>query len=638
MHDPELGEAQLDSMQVMLQAAILRLTSDERDPDSFVEWARDAFPTLVPEAFAAMPAGERPTAATWIAREIWNATPLESNGFKPQRLPAPKRNDPCPCGSGRKFKHCCAGMATGPVLDVEAMWLVLVDACSDKYWLERAAARVLPMEGIAAVAFRFRESGRWRALVKLVEPLFDGGPNEMRSKRDSRRSRHLASLIDPLCDAYDALYKTDRKKRDLLTRLATHDSSAIRMESNLRLAAWLHDQGDVDRAWSAWQRAVRAEPDHPSPAALEITMLCSEGRTDQASRRADFWLRRFRHLTDEFPELIGFLEDARDDPQRALVASSQGAVDPQLAELVAWISSHHERALPAYRWVPIDAPDDLEMRDAHELEAPRKCARVERSWQRVVAIEKPFSTEWLPFEIEGAWLSPDRWLAWLQKTPAALDSLSIIDDLLSLILAAEDSAFPFVRAEGVQPLIARGLAILEASQPEADGEATLPWLISENRPALRILSHAIAFEPDPSHPDTQRLIDWYLKLNPNDNHGWRCIAVNQLLVDGKDEAALKLAESYPDDMHAEVAFGRVLALYRLGRQGEAIEHALKAAEELPLVLDYLYKNKVRPPRIDPLGVMLGGKDQAWLYRDAMRETWMRAEGMREWLGGLRKRL
>ncbi|MCH9047002.1 MAG: SEC-C domain-containing protein, partial [SAR324 cluster bacterium] len=107
-------------------------------------------------------AGEPSRAATWIAREIWNATPLESNGFKPQRLPAPKRNDPCPCGSGRKFKQCCAGMATGPVLDVEAMWLVLVDACSDKYWVERAAARVLPMEGIAAVAFRFRESGRWR--------------------------------------------------------------------------------------------------------------------------------------------------------------------------------------------------------------------------------------------------------------------------------------------------------------------------------------------------------------------------------------------------------------------------------------------------------------------------------------------
>ncbi|MFN2110965.1 MAG: SEC-C metal-binding domain-containing protein [Anaerolineae bacterium] len=24
-----------------------------------------------------------------------------------------RRNDPCPCGSGRKFKRCCARRATG---------------------------------------------------------------------------------------------------------------------------------------------------------------------------------------------------------------------------------------------------------------------------------------------------------------------------------------------------------------------------------------------------------------------------------------------------------------------------------------------------------------------------------------------
>ena len=30
-----------------------------------------------------------------------------ARGMKPIRAnPAPGRNDPCPCGSGRKFKHC----------------------------------------------------------------------------------------------------------------------------------------------------------------------------------------------------------------------------------------------------------------------------------------------------------------------------------------------------------------------------------------------------------------------------------------------------------------------------------------------------------------------------------------------------
>ena len=29
-------------------------------------------------------------------------------------MPSPGRNEPCPCGSGRKFKHCC-GNAAQPV-------------------------------------------------------------------------------------------------------------------------------------------------------------------------------------------------------------------------------------------------------------------------------------------------------------------------------------------------------------------------------------------------------------------------------------------------------------------------------------------------------------------------------------------
>ena len=42
------------------------------------------------------------------------ATPIDSGSSIPQRRVGPKvgRNDPCPCGSGKKFKHCCAATAT----------------------------------------------------------------------------------------------------------------------------------------------------------------------------------------------------------------------------------------------------------------------------------------------------------------------------------------------------------------------------------------------------------------------------------------------------------------------------------------------------------------------------------------------
>ncbi len=33
----------------------------------------------------------------------------------------PGRNDPCPCGSGRKYKHCCLAKDTAPSPD-ELLW------------------------------------------------------------------------------------------------------------------------------------------------------------------------------------------------------------------------------------------------------------------------------------------------------------------------------------------------------------------------------------------------------------------------------------------------------------------------------------------------------------------------------------
>lgn len=43
----------------------------------------------------------------------WFYTRLIRSGPAPIRSSAPKvgRNDPCPCGSGKKYKHCCLGKA-----------------------------------------------------------------------------------------------------------------------------------------------------------------------------------------------------------------------------------------------------------------------------------------------------------------------------------------------------------------------------------------------------------------------------------------------------------------------------------------------------------------------------------------------
>lgn len=47
-----------------------------------------------------------PLAAAWVDRNLRGPTTETAEPFG--RL-GPRRNDPCPCSSGKKFKHCCIG-------------------------------------------------------------------------------------------------------------------------------------------------------------------------------------------------------------------------------------------------------------------------------------------------------------------------------------------------------------------------------------------------------------------------------------------------------------------------------------------------------------------------------------------------
>ncbi len=61
------------------------------------------------------------TLAFALGRAIWNAMPLPGNGFRPNPLPEPGRNSPCPCGSGRRYEQCCARRPLLPGLEDETM-------------------------------------------------------------------------------------------------------------------------------------------------------------------------------------------------------------------------------------------------------------------------------------------------------------------------------------------------------------------------------------------------------------------------------------------------------------------------------------------------------------------------------------
>ena len=628
--DPDSIEGQMAAdIDFLLEVCIGAIDGNEADPDAFLAWARGAIPELVP-AFAEPDVEQTDVWALWLARAIWDATPLESNGYRPRPLHPPERNQPCPCGSAKKYKHCCRELPPIPEFPEEAMWGALVRSRFDAHWIAAARSGRLPTTGLLTAAEQFAREERWRSLKDLVEAVFAEGA--------SLKDPNLCLLVYPLCDAYDALYRTDRNKVAFLERIRNHPMDAIRNEANQRLASVLHDKGELTAAWEAVERARQAAPDDPANAALEISLLVAESRYDRARERAGFWLRRLRKQQDVPERVVSLLENVRADPGRALAEVGRDAAPAPVSQLLDWIDRHAERPLPELISEPLDSSpseDDGPLFDAWEIVPGNVEVALIEQWQDLSNIGKPFSVHWLAGDETDAWSTCDEWLPWLEAHPEAMDSVDILDDLVSLLLASQD-VIGTIDNPWVDVLLGRGVDMLNMHWPSAR-TGRLPWLVTENRPALRMLSRAIAMADERNDPSSLGLQHFYLRLNPEDSHGFRSLLINALLRAGENERALDLADQYDDDMMAETTYGRVLALYRLGRRGEALGALTSAAQRLPVVLDFLVRERVAKPPADPYGVTIGGKDQAWQYREEMRGEWLRTEDAIAWLKPVAKK-
>lgn len=635
---------------------------------------------------------------TLLGRAVWSAMPAPRNGFLPKPLPMPGRNEPCLCGSGLKFKRCCAAGPPLPALNPADLWPFVLEALPAAGRRAALASGRVPVESLEMTARRAAENGKGKTAVGLLEPLFAEGF----AGTDGR----YGSAMTALCDAYDAL-GWDRKKIELLERVrAEAPRSPLRSDACQRLATIALDRGDSPGAWAAFSEAQRDDPDSPAIGLLEVQLLIFEHRPDEARERAKFWRRRLQRIDD--PGLDGaieFLSAIIEDPVAAMagiaIDSSAGAGERLSVEM----RGLEARPLPRYGLEAVAAaaePADLseyiaerlrgmgvsgsqiesmtgeflaqlenftsavdtdasEFGDASEhavdegdvdeadagaefhLVAPPAIAALEADWRAFSPVGKPISVSDEPTADEDPW-DPDiedGWMRFLERHPEAFDSIDILDDLAGVVEL--HPAGDVLQAMGSlqQPLVERAVRILrqalareqeqepervpatEATSDSRKPAVRMPWPDVTNRPALRCLyrAHALAMalgEIDRARAHAELL----LALNPGDNHGARTGLMNLLLRLGDDEAALDLAAQFPDDRLAEIPYGRVLALVRLGREREARAAARAAVGMLPEVRRYLIRDRAKQPKIEAYGFQVGGKDQAWLYREEMRELWL----------------
>jgi tetratricopeptide (TPR) repeat protein len=640
--------------------------------DDFLDWFWN-------ELFRASASAEQPLDAagahalgTMLGRSIWGATPAPHNDFRPRALPEPGRNEPCICGSGRKYKRCCGGGPRPAALRPEDLWPIVLEVLPPAGRKAALDSGRVPLAGLLQLAGQAIDDGRPKFAIGLLEPLFTGQFAGVDDLHDH--------ALNMLCNTYDDLGRQG-KKLALLERVRSEaPRSPLRSGACQRLAAMAIDRGDSARAWAEFRQAQRDDPGAPSVGLLEIQLLMAEGRADEARESARVWRRRLQRIGDpELDNTIALLSEIVNDPHAAMadfmIGVSEGA-GRRLHEAVHELTG---RPLPLYRVVPeaeiepqapspqsiaarlrgmglpqdqIDAltsdllarlentePDEPageagledgvpDRDDGYQLVPPPNLATLEADWHAIYPVDKPFSVHLAPYADEDPWepAIEDRWMGFLQRHPEAFDSIDILDDLASAIEIHPAGDMLGVGVSLRQPLVERAERILRKALDAADApeELRLPWLDPVNRPALRCVFRASMLAAE--HGDRARereLSELLLRLNPDDNHGVRSHLMNLLLRLGDDEAALALAARFGDDLFPELQYGQVLALVRLGREGEAAEAALRAVNALPEVRRYLMRERAAQPPLDPMGVTLGGKDQAWLYRDAMRDLWLR---------------
>lgn len=613
-----------------LTPALRRLASGAAWPEFGAWFAERNAGMLMPGALARVEhAADAPAearrAALALAREFWRLTPDPARGWQLRaRLPQPGRNDPCHCGSGRKYKQCCERLtAELPPLQIDPLAMAgMLFAQGPAAWRTPEALRAMPGDTLAAAAGAWGDERGPAALVKLLEPLF--------RKTQGLSGRH-AEAFDMLMDAMQEQGLDARRER-IAQGVAQTGDRVLRCVARCRLAVLLSDRGHVDEGWSQFHAAQRDNPDDPELLHLELTLLLAQGRTQEARARAPLLAARARKLGQ--PQLARLLLDLAEHGMAQL--SNLLPDDGLDAQEQAWVALLREPLgrLSAERFARVHT-----ITAAGTDEGPLRIVPSPALQRRLKPWKLRFAAQPAPLTrldgdadelLDAAEAARD----WLRSEPDAAVAMTVLDDLLMAgraMLAHSD--VPALRSAA--QALAFGAADMIVNACAAWPRAPLPWGDAANRPLLRIVSQAIALALDVQ--DRLRAaawMQWMLARNPDDNHGWRELLRQELLREGEAGAALAVLDAYPADAPPS-GHDRALALFLLGRHEEAERVLRQAHGEFPSFVAALLPEALDRPRGGDDGtVTIGGADQAWYWRGAVRSAWVES-GALDWLRTLR---
>ncbi|MDR9440653.1 MAG: SEC-C domain-containing protein, partial [Halomonas sp.] len=233
-----------------------------------------------------------------MGRSIWNAVPLPSRNFRCAPFPEPRRNDRCPCGSGKKYKRCCQPLQSEHTTHLADEMPVIHLAVSGFTLKQRqAAAKSAPAKVRLAVAsqeLEERHPGKARNLLLAL------------LRKSSLEAELQAEAVRLLGHAYDELGHLAAGEKAMNELVPQLTPLAASVALNWLASRCLADARPAD-ALAHVLYAESLDPDSLVNGILKTGCLRDLGADAEAQRTAQAWLPVARELGDQ--EAIALLEE-----------------------------------------------------------------------------------------------------------------------------------------------------------------------------------------------------------------------------------------------------------------------------------------------------------------------------------------
>jgi tetratricopeptide (TPR) repeat protein len=552
-----------------------------------------------------------------LGRKFWSSVPLPTRGWRTHPKLEAQRNDPCYCGSGKKYKHCCQSYEALPsLIPPDAALAIVVDSMGADAQ-SRILSGEIPPHAMAHLAELWNERGDRERTVDTFAPYFASDPDI-----DER----IEQLFDCLMDAMLELGMS-AERETLLKKMSTHRNKSLACAALARLIAIYTDLGNFEDAWQAFRDAQRRSPDDPQLAHLEILLLNSEGREDEARVRAPMIAARLRKLSPEYADLADVVEQLA----QGGIANVRGEYESDYApeEIGAWVAlggvarGHKIDAASCQKLYKLSVEfDESIAKDVRIVESSATLRKIDTKWDRQFPVESPFGTQSVG-DVDAVLDELPDVAYFMHANPQAWSSVHVLDVLLQSGIALYDDTHSFNVLEAANEIAAHAVKLIRALF-ERNLDQPTPWLSMQNRPLLRLVANAAILADKKGDKKTfVELVEWVLKLNPNDNHGWRAAIVAHRLTDDDATGALEILDRYLHDFPPS-AFQRTLALFMLDRRDQAAKQWVLAARGSAHIVEALLSERVSQPREDAShGIAVGGKWEAHHYRQEMRNVWKR---------------